>query len=202
MAPDHPSRASVQETADTVRRIASEVNSRISQSEQDAKMVDLHARLGGRLVRVARGRYCVVVPTVCGTPPAVNPTLFSHIDARPRCYFRAVHALCLPATSLQRLVKAHRHLEMEESAVGFGTFTDKSVLHPKPGAAALCDSLGGHKQLQLFLLTDLLLIAKTSRGASHGGGGGAAWSAVRPCACCSAALTLAPVPACPTMQAC
>ena len=107
----------------------------------------------------------------------------------------------MPVTSLQRLVKAHRHLEMEESAVGFGTFTDKSVLHPKPGAAALCDSLGGHKQLQLFLLTDLLLIAKTSRGAPHVGGG-AVWCAVWPRTCCSAALTLAPVPPCPTMQAC
>ena len=50
MPEDHPSYQQLHHSAETVRQIASEVNSRITQSERDARMVELDARLGGKEV--------------------------------------------------------------------------------------------------------------------------------------------------------
>jgi len=58
MPKEHPSYEALNQTAETVKSIASEVNSRIAQSELDSKLVDLGAKLG--TVRVNRGVCCML----------------------------------------------------------------------------------------------------------------------------------------------
>jgi len=74
--------------------------------------------------------------------------------------------LCLLILCSQRIVDAHRHLVMELESVGFSEYSHEEILQPsRQHHCPASDAFSGHRSLQMFLLTDLLIFARTATGA-------------------------------------